>query len=125
MLIISELAAKPIYRHHTCIHVTRKTHPTLIGSGVTIGHHVTLHGCILEDLCFVGMNACIMDGAVVEKGGMVAAGALLTPNKRVKSGELWAGSPAKFFREMTRDERDFVKVSRDNYVRLAGEYLND
>ncbi len=119
-IIIGE---KTNIQDNTCVHVTRKAHPTIIGSGVTIGHHVTLHGCVLEDLCFVGMHACVMDGAIVETGGMVAAGALVTPNKRIKAGELWAGSPARLFRQMTQAEKDFIAVSRDNYVRLAGEYL--
>lgn len=107
---------------HTCIHVTRLTHPTIIGDNVTIGHAVTLHGCVLEDACFIGMQACLLDGAVVESGGMVAAGALVTPGKRVKSGELWGGSPARLLRPMTQQEKDFVMISADNYVRLAAEY---
>src|ERR1700722_17636607 len=65
------------------IHVTRKTGPTVIGSGITIGHNVLLHACTLEDDCFIGMHATIMDGAVVESGAWVAAGALVTPNKRI------------------------------------------
>ena len=107
---------------NTCIHVTRVTHPTLIGSNVTIGHSVTLHGCVLEDACFIGMQACLLDGVVVESGAMVAAGALVTPGKRVKAGELWGGAPARFLRPMTQDEKDFVIISADNYVRLAAEY---
>lgn len=107
---------------NSCVHVTRVTHPTLIGDNVTIGHAVTLHGCILEDNCFIGMKACIMDGAVIESGGMVAAGAVVPPNKRVKAGEVWAGVPAKFFRPMTEQEKAFIAISADNYVRLAKEY---
>lgn len=108
---------------NSCIHVTRVTHPTLIGDNVTIGHSATLHGCVLEDACFVGMQACILDGAVVETGAMVAAGSLVTPNKRVKSGELWGGSPAKFLRPLTPEEQAFIMISADNYVRLGHEYL--
>src|SRR5579872_4659787 len=74
----------------TVIHVTRRTGPTIIGDGVTIGHSALLHACTLHDHCFVGMRATIMDGAVVESGGWLAAGALLTPNKRVPRGQLWA-----------------------------------
>jgi gamma-carbonic anhydrase len=107
---------------HTCIHVTRVTHPTLIGDDVTIGHAVTLHGCILEDACFIGMQACLLDGVVVESGGMVAAGALVTPGKRIRAGELWGGAPARLLRPMTQAEQDFVRVSADNYVRLAAAY---
>jgi carbonic anhydrase/acetyltransferase-like protein (isoleucine patch superfamily) len=107
----------------TTIHVTRETGPTHIGSGITIGHNALLHACTLEDNCFIGMGATIMDGAVVESDAMVAAGALVTPNKLVKAGELWAGNPAKFFRKLTQEEIDYIRISADNYVRLKDEYL--
>lgn len=106
----------------TVIHVTRKVGPTTIGSGITIGHSALLHACTLEDDCFIGMHATVMDHAVVEKGAMLAAGALLAPHKRVPTGELWAGNPAKLFREMKQSEKDFIPVSAQNYVELANEY---
>lgn len=114
----------------TIIHVTRPSdsnkigNPTIIGNNVTIGHGVVLHGCTLEDGCFIGMRATIMDGAVIESGAQVAAGALITPNKRVPSGQLWAGSPAKYFRDLTKEEQAFIAISAENYVKHAREYLS-
>lgn len=107
----------------TTIHVTRHTGPTSIGSGVTIGHGVLLHACTLEDDCFIGMRATIMDGAVVESGGWVAAGALVTPGKRIPKGQIWAGNPAKYFRDLTPEEQAFIPVSADHYALHAEEYL--
>ncbi len=107
----------------TVIHVTRRTGPTVIGNDVTIGHSALLHACTLEDACFIGMRATVMDGAVVESGAMVAAGALVTPGKRVLKGQLWAGSPAKHFRDLSAEEIEFFKESADNYVRSGREYL--
>jgi carbonic anhydrase/acetyltransferase-like protein (isoleucine patch superfamily) len=104
------------------IHVTRKTFPTHIGDGVTVGHRAMLHGCTLMDGSFVGMSATVMDGAVVESGGWLAAGALLAPAKRVPPGEIWAGVPAKFLRYLTREEAEYIQASSDNYVALANEY---
>lgn len=109
----------------TVIHVTRKTGPTIIGNGVTVGHSVLLHACTLEDNCFIGMHSTIMDKAVVESGAWVAAGALVTPGKRVLKGQIWAGNPARFLRDMTREEIDFIPVSSDNYTRLAREYMDN
>ncbi len=106
----------------TVVHVTSNTGPTTIGSGITIGHSVLLHACTLEDGCFVGMHATVMDGAVVESGAMVAAGALVTYNKRIPKGQLWAGNPAKFFRDLRTEEAEFIPVSEQNYVRLAKAY---
>jgi carbonic anhydrase/acetyltransferase-like protein (isoleucine patch superfamily) len=107
----------------TVIHVTRETGPTHIGNNVTIGHSVLLHACTLEDDCFVGMHATIMDGAVVESGGWVAAGALVTPGKRIPKGQIWAGNPAKYFRDLKSEEAAFIPVSAGNYVEHAREYL--
>lgn len=106
----------------TVIHVTRKTGPTKIGSGITIGHSVLLHACTLEDNCFIGMHSTVMDNAVVESGSMVAAGALVTPNKRVPKGQIWGGNPAKFLRDLKPQEVEFIKISENNYVELAEEY---
>ena len=95
-----------------------------IGADVTVGHLALLHACTLEDGSFVGMKACVMDGAVVETGGMVAAGALVTPGKRVRKGELWAGSPAKLMRALTDAELKYFGYSAQHYAELAASYRN-
>lgn len=104
------------------IHVTTGGQGTHIGSDVTVGHAAILHDCTVHDFGFVGMQACVMDGAVVESNAMVAAGALVTPNKVVKSGELWAGRPAKFMRKVSQEELDYIKWSAPHYVELGQEY---
>jgi carbonic anhydrase/acetyltransferase-like protein (isoleucine patch superfamily) len=108
----------------TVIHVHRKQGPTIIGNGITIGHQVLLHACTLEDSCFIGMAAQVIDYAVVKQYSMVAASALVTPRKIVPSKELWAGSPAKLLRNLSAEEIDHIKVSEDNYVKLAKEYMH-
>lgn len=108
----------------TVIHVTRGGYDTIIGNGVTIGHKVLLHACILQDYCFIGMNSCLLDESVVETGGMLAAGSLLTKGKIVKKGQIWAGNPAKFFRQMSDEEIEHIKISEQNYTKHAIEYLN-
>ena len=106
----------------TVVHVTRKTGPTHIGSGVTIGHQALLHACSVEHDCFIGMGAMLMDDSVVESGSYLAGGAQLTPGKRVPSGQMWAGSPAKYFRDVKEDEAEFIGISAQNYVNLSKEY---
>ena len=107
----------------TVIHVTRGGHPTIIGNGVTIGHKALLHACHLEDGCFVGMGATLMDDVTVESGAMVAAGALVTPGKLVKKGQIWAGNPAKYFRDLSEKEAAYIAISEENYAIHAAEYL--
>lgn len=107
----------------TIVHVSSKLKDgTRIGANVTIGHLCLIHACTLEDACFVGMKACVMDGAVVETGGWVAAGAVVTPGKRVPKGQLWAGTPARHLRDLTEEEARYIEHLPRHYARLAQEY---
>ena len=106
----------------TVVHVSRVLQGTVIGSDVTIGHMALLHACTLADGCFIGMKACVMDGAVVESGAMVAAGALITGGKRVRGGEVWAGVPARPWRAISPAELAEIADSAKRYVALAKEY---
>ncbi len=97
--------------------------PTFIGDGVTVGHMALIHACTLEDGSFVGMRAVIMDQAVVESRAMVAAGALVTPGKHVPSGQLWAGSPARYMRDLKPSEFDMIPYLSRHYAKLGAAYL--
>lgn len=97
-------------------------YPTIIGDGVTVGHMALLHACTLQDRAFVGMKAAVMDGAAIESEGMLAAGALLTPGKTVRKGELWAGSPAKFWRNLSPEDIAQFDLRARQYAELASEY---
>jgi len=94
----------------------------IIGDEVTVGHLAIIHGCLLENRAFVGMKAMVMDGCVIESNGMLAAGAVLTPGKRIKTGELWAGTPAKLMRELKPAEWDMIGATVDHYVGRAEFY---
>jgi carbonic anhydrase/acetyltransferase-like protein (isoleucine patch superfamily) len=117
------IGARTNIQDGTVIHVSSTLQGTYIGNDVTVGHMAMLHACTIEDEAFIGMKACVMDGAYVEKGAMVAAGALVTPGKRVIAGQLWGGAPAKFMRELTDEEKKYIPYSAGHYVRLAREYL--
>jgi carbonic anhydrase/acetyltransferase-like protein (isoleucine patch superfamily) len=107
------------------LHVTHDTHPLLIGSDVTIGHHVVLHGCTIQDRVLVGMGAIIMDAAVIGEDSVVGAGALVVEGTIVPPKSLILGSPAKVKRQVTVKELAWVKESAENYVRYAGQYMSD
>jgi carbonic anhydrase/acetyltransferase-like protein (isoleucine patch superfamily) len=94
-------------------------HPTIIGEEVLIGHLAMVHGCILHDRAFVGLGSIVMDGCEIESFGMLAAGALLTPGKRIPAGQLWAGRPAKYVRDLTPAEREANLAGVFHYVDLA------
>ncbi|MCF6271261.1 MAG: gamma carbonic anhydrase family protein [Melioribacteraceae bacterium] len=101
------------------LHVTVKTFPLIIGDEVTIGHSVTLHGCVLKDRTFIGMGATILDGAIVKSDSMVAAGAVVKQGFIVPSGKLVAGVPAKVIRDLTKDEIENIKASAERYKKYT------
>jgi len=91
----------------------------LIGDDVTIGHMAIIHAARLHDRAFVGMAAVVLDQAVIESGGVLAAGAVLTPGKRIGAGELWAGTPAKLLRVLSEADRQNFSLNAPAYVQNA------
>ncbi len=97
--------------------------PTVIGKQALIGHRCMLHGCTVEDGGFVGMGATMLDGSKVESGAMLAAGAFLSPKKVVKAGEMWAGLPAKKFRDLKDGESQRTIAGVMHYVHEAKVHM--
>lgn len=90
--------------------------PTIIGNDVLIGHMVMLHGSTLHDRAFVGLGSIVMDGCTIESDGMLAAGAMLTPGKVIRAGELWIGRPAKKVRDLSPEEISRNALGVAHYV---------
>jgi carbonic anhydrase/acetyltransferase-like protein (isoleucine patch superfamily) len=80
---------------------------------------------MIGDLCLIGIGAVVMDGAVVENRVMIGAGALVPPGKRLESGFLYVGAPAKQARPLKEAELEYLSFSKDGYVRLKDQYLAD
>ena len=122
------IGARSNIQDGSILHVTRPTKdnangiPLLIDDEVTIGHQVSLHACHLKTRSMVGIGAIVLDRVVVEEQAMVAAGSLVTPGKRVLTGELWMGSPARRVRSLSHQEWTAMAATTENYVRLAQQY---
>ena len=97
-------------------------YPTIIGADVTVGHKAVVHACTIEDACLIGMGATVMDGAVLGAESMLAAGALVPPGKELPGGYLYVGSPAKAVRELTDEEREFLRYSAAHYVKVKNRH---
>src|ERR1700684_464270 len=106
------------------VHCSTNGRPTVIGDAVSVGHGAILHSCTLEEPGFVGFGARVLDGAVIRRGGMLAAGAVLTPGKVVGAGELWAGNPAKLLRPLESKELTSLSAVAERYMALALAYQN-
>lgn len=109
---------------NSVIHVDHRGKKTLIGDNVTVGHMCLLHACTVKSNSFVGMGSIVMDGTIIEEWSMLAAGSLVTKNKIIKTGQLWAGRPAKFVRDLTEDEVIDIKGSAERYSKYALSHIN-
>lgn len=98
-------------------------YPLVIGEDVTVGHKAMLHGCTIGNRVLVGMGAILLDGVVVEDDVMIGAGSLVSPGKRLESGFLYLGSPAKKVRPLTSGEIEGLLYSANNYVSWKNDYL--
>ena len=104
------------------IHVSSKTHSTILEDEITVGHRVTLHGCHIESRCLIGIGAIVMDGVRVGAHSIVGAGSLLTPGNQFPPNSLILGSPARVKRPLTDDELAYLDRSWRNYVELKKMY---
>lgn len=93
--------------------------PVRVGKLVTVGHRATLHACTVEDECLIGMGATILDGAVIGKGSIVGAHALVTRETRIPPGSLVMGTPAKVVRPLQPAEIAGIRTWADHYIDLA------
>jgi carbonic anhydrase/acetyltransferase-like protein (isoleucine patch superfamily) len=116
------IGARSNIQDGTIIHVASGGSGTHIGEDATIGHRCLLHECRVADRGFVGMGSILLDGSAVEPDAMLAASSLLTQGRRVPSGQLWAGQPARYLRDLRPDELELIRDSAARYVRLARAY---
>ncbi|ETR93867.1 gamma carbonic anhydrase family protein [Acinetobacter lactucae] len=113
---------------HCMLHVSHKNDakpngsPLIVGEDVTVGHHVTLHGCTIGNRVLVGINTVILDDVVIEDDVMIGAGSLVPPRKILKSGYLYVGSPVQQVRPLTEKELAFLPYSARHYVKVQNNH---
>ncbi|HEY0307106.1 MAG TPA: gamma carbonic anhydrase family protein [Acidobacteriaceae bacterium] len=107
------------------LHGQRYTHPVHVGDWVTIGHNATVHGCVVEDACLIGMGAIILNGARIGEGSIIAAGALIPEGMQVPPRSLVTGIPGKIRRELGDEDRKLILMYAQNYLDYTATYLKE
>jgi carbonic anhydrase/acetyltransferase-like protein (isoleucine patch superfamily) len=123
------IGARSNVQDGSVLHVTRPYPgsdagwPLIVGEDVVIAHGVIIHGCVIGNRVLVGIGAIVLDGAVVEDEVMIAAGTVVPPGKRLESGGLYMGNPARRARDLSDAERARIPVMAGFYIDLKNEYL--
>jgi carbonic anhydrase/acetyltransferase-like protein (isoleucine patch superfamily) len=107
------------------LHGMKQQYGVYLGDYVTVGHSVTLHGCVIEDRCLIGMGVIILNGARIGAGSIIAAGTLIPERTVVEAGSLWMGSPGKFRRKLEPAEAETILRYAHNYLGYKEEYLKE
>src|ERR1019366_330956 len=90
--------------------------PLTIGSNVTVGHMVMLHGCTIGDGSLVGIGSIILNGAKIGKNCLIGAGSLITEGKEIPDNSMVMGAPGKVVREIGADHARVLVGSALSYV---------
>ena len=90
--------------------------PLTLGSNVTIGHMVMLHGCEIADNTLIGIGSTILNKTKVGKNCIIGANTLIPENKIIPDNSLVLGSPGKIIRLVTDKEIKEIKENAKHYV---------
>jgi carbonic anhydrase/acetyltransferase-like protein (isoleucine patch superfamily) len=107
------------------LHGQRNLYSVHVGNWVTIGHNATVHGCVVEDECLIGIGACVLNNSRIGSGSIIAAGAVVPEGTIVPPRTLWAGVPAKQRRELGDKDRALILEYAKNYLNYVAIYLSE
>jgi len=107
-----------------CMVHTDFNEPMDIEEGVVVGHRAVLHGrCIGRD-SLVGIGAILLSGSEIGPECLIAAGSLVTENRRIPARSLVMGVPGKVVREVTDEDLRRTRSICAHYLELAQRYVH-
>jgi carbonic anhydrase/acetyltransferase-like protein (isoleucine patch superfamily) len=107
------------------LHGMRYVYPVIVGDWVTIGHNATVHGCVIENDCLIGIGAVILNNASIGEGSIIAAGAVIPENTVIPPNSLVAGVPGKVRRTLGEEDRKLIRMYATNYLDYTNIYLKE
>ncbi len=116
------VGARTSIQDGTVVHCT-STLDTVIGDRCVVGHRAHLEGCTVEDDCLIGSGSIVLHRAVVRRGSLVGAAALVPNDFEVPSGAMALGVPARLRPDTVRPGQFDAAVR--TYVHNAHWYAAD
>lgn len=108
----------------------------IIGDKVLIGVNCLIDACRIDDGAVISNGATVHKGCHIQAGSMVAAGAVVPANTVVPSGQIFAGNPAKYLRDIKPEEvvalqenltelRELANVMVEHTEKSHYQFIND
>ncbi|MEY3136480.1 MAG: hypothetical protein RL580_212 [Pseudomonadota bacterium] len=116
-----EIGADSNIQDASVIHTDRGV-PTRIGERVTVGHVAFLHCCTVGDDSLIANGARVLDRVVIGRHCLIAAGALIPPDRTIPDGSVVMGSPGKIVREVTERDLALIAQTARHYAARAASY---
>jgi len=117
-----EIGPETNIQDNTCVHVDLDA-PQRIGTGVTVGHGVVLHGVEIGDYALIGMGAVLLSGCRIGEYSIIGAGAVVPENVVIPPRSLVLGVPGRIKRQVTEAEMEDNRWRARHYVARARSYL--
>jgi len=116
-----EIGAESNVQDGSVIHTDRGV-PTRLGERVTVGHVALLHCCTVGDDSLIANGARVLDRVVIGRHCLIAAGALIPPDRTIPDGSVVMGSPGKIVREVTERDLALIASTARHYAARAAAY---
>ena len=95
---------------------------TFVAEEVVIGHRAVIHGCRIGGGTLVGIQATILDDAVIGEGCVIGSCALVTAGSVIPPHSLVLGVPGKVVKTLSAEDEAFHRQLAGKYTRLAHNY---
>jgi carbonic anhydrase/acetyltransferase-like protein (isoleucine patch superfamily) len=104
------------------LHGMRHLYPVHVGEGVSIGHNATVHGCVIEDNCLIGIGARVLNHARIGEGSIIAAGTVIPEGLVIPPRSLVTGVPGKIRRQVLESDYELIRMYALNYLDYLAQY---
>ena len=116
------IGARSSIQDNCVLHVSARG-ATVVGDEVTVGHGAVFESCEIRRGALIGMNAVVLQRAVIGEESLVAALSVVPEGMHVPPRTLVAGAPARVRKELAGEAAGWVRNSAHHYVALSRTYL--
>jgi carbonic anhydrase/acetyltransferase-like protein (isoleucine patch superfamily) len=93
-----------------------------IAEGVVVGHGAILHGQRIGQDTLIGIGARLLTGCEIGEECLIAAGTVVTEQRRIPPRSVVMGVPGKVVRQVTPEEVERTRTICAHYLEMAQRY---